>query len=560
MNPRLGLLALGVSLFILTACDLPYPIARLEVTPTSLQLTSASVTRTLTISNGGTRVSTLSWSTSSSSILITTDPSSGRLLGGRSSQLGIHVDQASLPLGDTLDETITITSNAGSATIAIHFEKTSSGLQACGTFPTAASAKNRATSKGLKYPPQGAFVPGQLLVRYRTVMSPSADATLKAYRETSRQVRGDYHLNTLKEGGSNAPDLVSTTEVLQTAALLESDPRVAYAHPNYCLKALSTPNDNSYSEQWNLANFGLPQAWDIETGSGKVVIAVIDSGVDMNHQDLASKVLPGCDFYDGDNDPNPGPANGGEAEHGTHVAGIAAAIGNNNVGIAGVAFASGVRILPVKIFDDTGTQATIAELVDGMLWAAGIPVQGIVNPNPAQIINMSVGAGPIDIPAVNDAANQAFKHGVVLFASAGNNGSGSSSPGVQSPANAPDIIAVGSVDNDYQRSFFSDFGSNGATVDIMAPGGFGPTSCGRVLSTFPNDSYGCLAGTSMASPFAAGVAALLLSRTPTMTAGEVRSTLSTTALFDSSSMNGAEYGSGVICADRALGAATQCGR
>ena len=142
---------------------------------------------------------------------------------------------------------------------------------------------------------------------------------------------------------------------------------------------------------------------------------------------------------------------------------------------------------------------------------------------------------------------------MVLFASAGNNGV----TGVQSPANAPDVIAVGSVNSSRQRSAFS---ATGPELDLMAPGGIGPASCGSVPSTFPNSTYACLQGTSMASPFAAGVAALLLGQDPTLTPTEIKVQLTSTALFDAGFMTENEYGSGIVCADAALGLATQCGK
>ena len=350
------------------------------------------------------------------------------------------------------------------------------------------------------------------------------------------------------------------------ARRLATDPRVVYAEPNYLLETLAEPDDPRLSEQWNLLDFGLPQAWDVATGdTGKVVVAVIDSGVDTAHVDLQTKVLSGCDFADKDNNPNPGPQSV-DPDHGTHVAGIAVAVGNNAEGVAGVAYGASVKLLPLKVFSDMSDKGgSIDALLDALLWAAGIPVEGVgTNPNPAQIVNMSLGVEPSALEgstpqAIEDVTKRVYDMGVTMFAAAGNDGKDTF---VRSPANSPWVYAVGSVDGDYRRSGFSDYATSGATVDFMAPGGTKPGSLcsnGSILSTFKGDGYGCKAGTSMASPFVAGVAALVLSRTPGLSPSELKAELANSALFEPY-MNAQAYGAGVVCADRALGAATQCGR
>ena len=325
----------------------------------------------------------------------------------------------------------------------------------------------------------------------------------------------------------------------------------------------------------------MEQAWSTETGaSNPTVIAIIDTGVQMNHPDLQAKIVGGCDFYDGDNNPTPGPG----IDHGTHVAGIAAAIGNNNRRRRRRLRPQG-PIEPIKIFDDTGAGATTSMLIDAIRWAAGLAVSGTAtNPHPADVINMSVGI-PGDQPLVDQAATAAFNAGSLLVASSGNYGTGTpyaTNPGVMSPANAPDVIAVGSVDSDHQISGFSAYstGAGYATgVEVMAPGGFevSPSYTARncclyhyyagtapdygILSTYTGSNYGCDVGTSMASPFVAGVAALLKSHTPSLTPSQLRQTLDDTALF-AGGMTADEYGHGIVCADLALDpfSATQCGR
>ncbi|MBS3965867.1 MAG: S8 family serine peptidase [Truepera sp.] len=397
------------------------------------------------------------------------------------------------------------------------------------------------------------YVPGQLLVRYQELsgLQPQARLSIAA------AVQASFQLTLLQDGGGYGPDLVRVPpgqDVRALAALLSADPRVLYAEPNYFLYTLARPptNDPYIMQQWNMLNFGLPQAWVHETGRASVTIAIIDTGVYTRHQDLAGRLLPGCDFGDRDNDPNPGNVTN---THGTHVAGIAAATGDNGVGVAGVAY-RGVRILPVKVSRSDGRIET-SDVAHAIRWAAGLPVSGVnTNPHPAQIINISLGHSGTN-PVLDSAVADARRAGAIVVAAAGNS---SLSNAIYAPANAPGALAVGSVNNDRRRSSFSNYHTTGRTVDLMAPGGVGPGPLPvSVLSTIPGNQYGHMSGTSMAAPFVAGVAALIWSREPDLTADQVIKRLEGTAYFGSR-MNRAEYGAGIVCADAALGASTTCGR
>ena len=572
--------------------------------PGEVTTNSAQSPNLFYVENTGSSRSTLEWRVSSSD-RVTVSPEEGVIEGNGRTGISVRFDGSDLEEGESSSAVLSFTSNAGDAAVGVVYRKVTEGLERCGTYPSsfvgagggAARAAERtanAASRAQPAPPQTPYVPGELLVRYREPVGLGAEGLgaedgLEARQNVGAAVRRDFGLVLEESGNLYAPDLVkveraaalgagvSDVDALDMEALaarLEKDPRVVYAEPNYYLTLLETrPDDEKLPEQWNLLDFGLPQAWDVATGEnageGGVVVAIIDSGVDMNHEDLAPKMLPGCDFYDEDNDPNPGPRNG-FAEHGTHVAGIAAAAGDNGLGIAGVAYGPGVKILPIKVFDEEGRVATIAELIDAVRWAAGLPVAGVAtNPNKADVINMSLGTGQRQIESVNEAMQQAAAAGVVLFASSGNaGGSGGTAQGgaIMSPANAPGVIAVGAVNGDYRRAAFSDYATSGPTVDLMAPGGAKTLTlgCRDILSTFTSDSfgnseYGCLMGTSMASPFAAGVAALVLSQNPNLSPQQVKAKLTGSAQF-SAFMNPAEYGAGVVCADRALGAPTRCGR
>jgi serine protease len=443
--------------------------------------------------------------------------------------------------------------------------------------------------------PDAAFVPGRLLIRYRDGVGEDASGDLEhalkhgqppleaqaRLQSLARGVQRDYGLTPLaSRGGADAfdvgaPELVAVPEgadVLELARTLSADPRVAYAEPDYYLYPLgltdaTLPNDPFLPEQWHLLDFGLPQAWVLETGKSDIVLAVLDSGVDLTHEDLAGRILPGCDVYNEDNDPSPGPPAqiGANQRHGTHVAGIALANGNNGVGVAGVAY-TGVRLLPVKVFDDSGrdTQRTATSVVARAIrWAAGLSVEGMNrNPNPAHIINLSLG-GRGTVQTLNDAVADARRAGALVIAASGNS---ESDDAIYAPANAPGAIAVGSVDQTGRRSYFSNYSRVGRSVDLMAPGGIGANACGAIFSTLSpayegatESAYGCEQGTSMAAPFVAGVAALVWSQNPELSRAEVEARLLSSTLF-TDEMNPAEYGAGILCADRALGAETLCGR
>ncbi len=270
---------------------------------------------------------------------------------------------------------------------------------------------------------------------------------------------------------------------------------VAFAEPNYFAEAYFTPNDPSFGSQWGLPKISAPQAWDLTTGSSSVKIAIIDTGVDLTHPDLAGKILPGYDFVNSDTvaqDDN---------GHGTHCAGIAAAITNNAAGVAGVGY--DCSIMPVKVLNSSGS-GTYAAIVNGIVWATD---------HGANVISMSLG-GTSGSSALQDAVDYAWSHGVVVVAAAGN--SNSSSPSY--PAYYENCIAVGSTDSLDARSSFSNYGD---WVDVAAPGS-------SVFSTYLGGGYATLSGTSMATPHVAGLAGLLWSSLGSPTAAMVRSRIEST--------------------------------
>jgi len=307
---------------------------------------------------------------------------------------------------------------------------------------------------------------------------------------------------------------------------------VVSVDPNGIGSTAATPNDSRFSEQWSLNNLGVsgattdadidaPEAWDITTGSSAVTVAVIDTGVDFTHPDLsgASWVntgeiagnsrdddgngliddLNGWDFVNGDNDPTD------DNFHGTHVAGILGARGNNGIGIAGVAW--NCRIMALKVMPASGRGGMESDLINALNYAL---MKG------AHIVNISLGGYPQTAMA-QSTLNALEAAGILVVCAAGNDGRDTDAvPNYPSCYPNLNIISVANSDDDDTLAGTSNFGLN--SVDVAAPGT-------RILSTFPvtfAQTYQLLTGTSMASPHVAGVAALVKSLNPSWTAPQLR--------------------------------------
>lgn len=297
---------------------------------------------------------------------------------------------------------------------------------------------------------------------------------------------------------------------METAAdMLRWLPGVRYVEPNYILYAFATPNDPSYGRQWALPRIQANLAWDIWQPQAVRYIAIIDTGIDYSHSDLINKFrrtasgqIYGYNFVS--NTTNANDDNG----HGTHVAGIAAAEINNGIGVAGVAawnpavpgYNQHVQLMPVKVLDRRGS-GTLTNVARGITWAAD---------NGAHVLNLSLGAST-GSQTLADAVNYAWNRGCLLVAAAGNDGS--SAP--QYPAYYTNVIAVAATDQNDRLTSFSQYGS---WVDIAAPGA-------SIYSTYRNNRYTTLSGTSMASPHVAGAAALVWSQAFTLSNQQLRSIL-----------------------------------
>jgi subtilisin family serine protease len=315
-----------------------------------------------------------------------------------------------------------------------------------------------------------------------------------------------------------------------TLARLRADPRIAYAEPNYPVYALGAPLDPAlYSYQWGFRRAGGPQALAAirHLESSPLILAVVDTGVDERHPELAGRLVPGWDYVANDSLPRDGYG------HGTHVAAIAAATTFNDLGIAAPFLG---KIMAVRVLDDTGT-GTTADVASGIDYAR---VHG------ARVINLSLGS-PDDSLTLKDAIDAAATAGVVIVASAGN--SGKTTPTY--PAAYGEAIAVSAwsyADND-----ITDFSTRGPMVELTAPGE-------KIYSAFLQGGYQLLDGTSMAAPMVAGTAAAvyaeLVESDPTLpplqAAGCVREILHDSAEDVFRAGQDDHTGFGLVRIDRAL--------
>jgi thermitase len=361
--------------------------------------------------------------------------------------------------------------------------------------------------------PLAPAVPGELVV----VLDSSAVATST---ERALEARG---AEVERADGSSSlvvktPLSVSTPLFTQLAA---DTPGVAWVQPNYIYRGAYVPSDPMYyPAQWGLASIAATAAWDVTKGTNTVVVAVVDTGVDYYHPDLAGRVDTenDYDFVNGDLDAFD------DNGHGTHVSGIVAATMDNAIGVTGVA--PECRILPVKVLSAAGWGDS-AGVAAGIQYAAD---------HGAKVINLSL-EGTAD-RLMGAAVVYARSKGCLVVAAVGNDGS---STGASYPARYPGVVGVGAADRYGARASFSNYGTG---VDVAAPGV-------GVFSTLPGDRYGNMSGTSMASPFVAGVAALLFSSEPSLDA-----TAAIQRIFDSAVQTASAWTAhGLLNAAAALGPA-----
>ena len=289
---------------------------------------------------------------------------------------------------------------------------------------------------------------------------------------------------------------------------------------NAIIETQRTPNDTQYSSLYGMTKISAPQAWDITTGSSSVVVAVIDTGIDYTHPDLADNMATnsgeirgngvdddgngfvddyyGYDFINGDSDPMD------DHFHGSHCAGTIGAKGDNGKGVAGVNW--NVSLLPVKVLDSYGS-GTLAAVAAGMNYAVKRGVK---------IMSMSLGTSGYS-STLENAIISAKNAGVLVVAAAGNSSQNTDiSPNYPSASAQDNVLAVAASNSTDTLAYFSNWGPT--SVDLAAPGE-------SILSTYLGGQYAYASGTSMATPHVAGMAALLLAVDPTLTYGQIKSIL-----------------------------------
>jgi subtilisin family serine protease len=357
-------------------------------------------------------------------------------------------------------------------------------------------------------------VPGSIIVGFKAHVSANGRAEALAGVDatpTKRFSRIDSTVVSVAPGST-----------ARTIRALERDPRVAYADPNFVLHAADLPNDPFLPQLWALDNTGqtvnwtagtpdadidAKEAWNVSTGSPDVTVAVIDTGVEVTHPDLAANIwvnegenCPGCrtngvdddgngyvddwrgwDFVNGDNDPTD------DNGHGTHVAGTIAAAGNNGTGVVGVTWSS--KIMPLKFLGSDGS-GTTEDAISAILYARakGVP-----------ILNNSWGGGEFS-QALLDVIGEADASGELFVAAAGNDFTNTDAePFYPSSYDVPNLLSVEATDQFDRKAWFSNYGAR--TVDLGAPGT-------NIYSTYRGATYRFADGTSMATPEVSGSAAL----------------------------------------------------
>lgn len=299
---------------------------------------------------------------------------------------------------------------------------------------------------------------------------------------------------------------------------LEQRSDIEYAEPDYLVKPQYTPTDFSFTRQWHHTAIKTELAWDRSKGSNEIIVAVIDDGIDLEHPDLKERIVQPYDAVQQSFDSIT------VGEHGTHVAGIIASSIDN--GIGGVGVAPHVNIMPINVFSGEG--AYTSTIINAVYHAVD---------SGARIINLSLGNYHYS-QFFNDAIQYAVNNGVLVVAAAGNQATSAT----HYPSSYANVISVSSTDRYDNPSTFTNFGSD---IDVAAPG----TS---IYSTFPQNSYGYMSGTSMAAPVVAGLAALIWSNEPGLTNSQVADRLQNTSDDLGPSGKDEFYGYGRVNAQKAL--------
>ena len=316
------------------------------------------------------------------------------------------------------------------------------------------------------------YAPATLLVK------PKKDTSTEALKAIY-DMHGAVEVTSFSQIGIRVIN-VPPNALLKVMEAIRQHPKVEYVELDYVLSLDLTPNDTYFASQWHLPKIKAPDAWDISTGNSSVIIAICDTGIDDLHPDLSANIVPGRNVYD--NNSNTRDVYG----HGTQVAGTAAAIGNNGLGVASVAW--NCRIMPIRISDTSG-YATYTTIVKGITYAAD---------NGARVANISYSCSTSS--AVADAARYMQSKGGVVTVSAGNAST------FDNTGDNPYVLTVSATDS---SDTITSWSNTGNLIDVSAPG-LG------ILTTTRGGGYGSVSGTSFSAPIVAGIAALAFSVNPSL--------------------------------------------
>jgi subtilisin family serine protease len=353
------------------------------------------------------------------------------------------------------------------------------------------------------------FAPGRILVQ------PRAGLPLAEVDKLVGQ-HGGRRRQTLREINVHIVDLPAQANLRAVTEALSRNPKIKFAEPDRVWQPGLVPNDPQYASAWHLPKIGTPTAWDAAQGTG-VTIAILDSGVDVTHPDLKPQIVPGWNFFSGNDDVTD------VYGHGTAVAGVAAAAGNNSLGVASVSFRS--KIMPMRVTDAQGYG--YSSLMAQALTAAA--------DNGAKVANLSFLGVSTSATVASAAQYMRSKNGVVVIAG-GNTGA------LRTDPKSDAFTAVAATDSGDGRASFSSWGDY---IDVAAPGV-------SIMTTMRGGGYGGFSGTSASSPVAAGVYALMMSAKPGLTPSTLDSALFTTAVDLGSAGVDAQFGNGRVNAAAAV--------
>ena len=399
------------------------------------------------------------------------------------------------------------------------------GVLAAGAVSALALASAAVGAAGASAPASPAslhseFVPGELVVGFK----PGVRGALRTLVLREHNAARD---NRLAIAGTEVVRLPAGESVTAAAKAFERHAEVLYAEPNWVYSAAAIPNDVRFGELWGLDRIQAPDAWDLTTGDRAVKVAVVDTGIALDHPDLAPQVVPGWDFVSADADPVD------QHGHGTHVAGTIGARGNDTIGVTGVNW--NVALMPVQVLSPTGNGRN-DQISEGLAFAAR---------HGAKVVNASLGGANFSQTmerAISEAPDTLF------VVAAGNSGRNNDiTPTYPCNYELQNLICVAASSMDDAKASFSNYGA--ASVDLVAPGV-------GVVSTTLDQGYLSLSGTSMAAPHVAGVAALIWARAPWASVADVRwavlSSVDPVAALTEVTVTG-----GRLNAQRAVGAAPE---